>query len=84
MAREEQGKKSLISDSSERQFVPIARDEKEEKDPSECPLVLIVDDEPMNILLMKSMLEDRGIMSDIAISGSAAISLVENRLEQDY
>ena len=83
MAREEQGEKSLAFASTERHFVSmVARDEEEEKkDLSECPLVLIVDDEPMNILLMKSMLEDRGIMSDIAISGSAALSLVEDRIK---
>jgi len=83
VAREEQGEKSLAFASSERLFVSMgARDEEEEKkDLSEFPLVLIVDDEPMNILLMNSMLEDRGIITDYTTSGSAALSLVENRLK---
>ena len=81
MVREEQGEKSLELASSERHFMSVvATDEKkvkeEKKDPSDCPLVLIVDDELMNILLMKSLLEDRGIATDTASSGSAALTLV--------
>jgi CheY-like chemotaxis protein len=47
-------------------------------------LVLLVDDEQMNIEVIKAMLDEQGIAADVALSGSIALSLLEQRCEEVY
>ena len=53
-------------------------------DKTKYPLVLIVDDDQMNIEVIKAMLEDQDVVTDTALSGNAALALVEKRLEAVY
>jgi CheY-like chemotaxis protein len=46
--------------------------------------VLIVDDDNMNIEVIKAMLDSLNVISDTALSGNAALSLIELRLEAVY
>jgi two-component system sensor histidine kinase BarA len=46
--------------------------------------VLIVDDDQMNIEVMDAMLESLDVITDTAISGNAAILLIEQRIEAFY
>jgi len=39
--------------------------------------VLVIDDEQMNIEVIKAMLGEQGLTADIALSGNTALSLLE-------
>eukprot|EP00354_Favella_ehrenbergii_P007860 CAMPEP_0170451622 /NCGR_PEP_ID=MMETSP0123-20130129/797_1 /TAXON_ID=182087 /ORGANISM="Favella ehrenbergii, Strain Fehren 1" /LENGTH=74 /DNA_ID=CAMNT_0010713365 /DNA_START=887 /DNA_END=1111 /DNA_ORIENTATION=+ len=45
------------------------------------PKILLIDDEPINIEVIKAMLEMHNYTSDIANSGRQALSLVKERHE---
>ena len=45
------------------------------------PRVLVVDDEPMNIFVLQTMLSELGITSDSATGGSEALKLVQMRAD---
>jgi len=46
------------------------------------PEVLVVDDEPMNIEVMRAMLDQKGIEIDCALNGKIALKLIQQRFEQ--
>ena len=43
------------------------------------PKILLIDDEPMNLEVLGSVLQERGFQSDRVSSGSVGIQLVESR-----
>ena len=47
---------------------------------SQYPSVLVVDDDAMNIYVLKSMLNEKGVKCDQALSGSEALLMVKERL----
>ena len=46
--------------------------------------MLIIDDELMNISVMKAMINAKGFEVDIALSGIKALELIEERLDIIY
>jgi CheY-like chemotaxis protein len=46
------------------------------------PLVMVVDDDPMNIAVIEAMLEEKNVLCDTAPGGTAAINLFKERLEK--
>lgn len=48
---------------------------------SDLPLILCVDDEPMNIYVIKEMLKERNLDSISATSGREAIDIIQERIE---
>ena len=46
------------------------------------PHVLVVDDDQMNIEVMKAMLDQENIAFDIAFRGSMALSCIEQRIDE--
>ena len=44
--------------------------------------LLVVDDDATNIFVMQSMLETKGVSTDTAFTGAAAIELVKKRIEE--
>ena len=46
--------------------------------------VLIVDDDPMNVEMISSMLDMKKIKADCALSGSQSIKLIQSRIELVY
>ena len=49
---------------------------------SVVPCVLVVDDDQMNIEVMKAMLDQENIAFDIAFRGSMALSCIEQRIDE--
>jgi len=45
------------------------------------PLVMVVDDDPMNITVMEAMLKKRNVLCDTAGGGAEAINLFKERIE---
>jgi CheY-like chemotaxis protein len=48
------------------------------------PKILVVDDEPMNIEVVKAMLLSKERNIDLALDGKSALNLIEERLEAVY
>jgi CheY-like chemotaxis protein/nitrogen-specific signal transduction histidine kinase len=46
-----------------------------------CPKVLIVDDEPFNVFVLKKYMNGTGIKADVAMNGKAAIEIILKRRE---
>ena len=49
---------------------------------NDVPRVLVVDDDQMNIEVMKAMLDQENIAFDIAFRGSMALSCIEQRIDE--
>ena len=49
---------------------------------SDCAKVLVIDDEPINVEVIQSMLSELGFKSDQAMSGAQALTLIQQRIEQ--
>ena len=47
--------------------------------PKEWPSVLVVDDDVMNIEVMKTMLASQGVLCDTSMNGMDAIKLIKMR-----
>ena len=47
----------------------------------DSPLILVVDDEPMNIYVVKEMLRGKNIESIAETSGVQALNIIEDRIE---
>lgn len=45
------------------------------------PLILVVDDEPMNIEVTKAIFESQGYECDTAMSGKEALALFDRRIQ---
>lgn len=50
-------------------------------DSCKCPKVLIVDDEPFNVFVLKKYMDGTGVEADVAMNGRAAIEAVLRRRE---
>ena len=44
--------------------------------------VLLVDDEPMNVFVMKSLLEQEGVLADEAYCGKEGVQHVQDRITE--
>ena len=52
----------------------------ENQDKEETVQVLVVDDEPMNVFVMKSLLEQEGKLADEAYCGKEGVQHVRDRI----
>ena len=46
--------------------------------------MLVIDDEAMNVSVMKAMINAKGYEVDVALSGKKALELIEERLDIIY
>ena len=46
--------------------------------------MLVIDDEAMNVSVMKAMLNAKGYEVDVALNGKKALQLIEERLDIIY
>ena len=51
-------------------------------DSNDLPLVLLVDDEPMNIEVIKAMLQEHPVKLDICINGQQALDAIKERVRR--
>ena len=52
----------------------------DDKDTQEAPTVLVVDDEPMNVFVVKSLLELEGVNANVAYCGKEGVQHVQDRV----
>ena len=48
----------------------------EDLDKEETVQVLVVDDEPMNVFVLKSLLDSEGVQAEVAYSGNEGVKLM--------
>ena len=54
----------------------------EYNDMQEAGQVLVVDDEPMNVFVMKSLLKQERVNADVAYCGNEGVQHVQNRVDE--